>query len=108
MARRALTVVILLVAQSSEAQSAPRKMTVAGDSLSQAALADGTYPGDQPWNSWAYGTTQVVTSLLMRYRATLNHNMTAQPVAKDGANHADRVGSVPTGAGDAAAVQAGS
>ena len=85
MVRRALTVVILLVAQSSEAQSAPRKMTVAGDSLSQAAFADGTYPGDQPWNSWAYGTTQVVTSLLMRYRATLNHNMTAQPVAKDGA-----------------------
>lgn len=85
MARRVLAAVILLVAQWTLAQSPPRKMSVAGDSLSQAALADGVYPGDQPWNSWAYGTTHVVNSVLMRYRATLNPFMTAQPVARDGA-----------------------
>ena len=85
MARRVLAVALFLVAQSAGAQSAPRKMAVAGDRLSEAALADGVYPGDQPWNSWAYGTTSVVNSVLMRYRATLNPYMSAQTAAKDGA-----------------------
>jgi hypothetical protein len=85
MARRVLAVALFLVAQSAGAQSAPRKLAVAGDSLSQAALADGVYLGDQPWNSWAYGTTNTVNSVLMRYWATLNPYMKAQTAAKDGA-----------------------
>ncbi len=85
MPRRVLAVALFVAAQSVQAQSAPREMGVAGDSLSQGALADGIYVGDQPWNSWAYGTTSVVSSVLMRYRATLNPYMTALTAAKDGA-----------------------
>jgi lysophospholipase L1-like esterase len=82
MSRRVLAVVSLLCAGGAGAQT---KLSVAGDSLSQAALADGVFPGDQPWNSWAYGTTTIVTSVLTRYRQTLNPSMDAEPVAEDGA-----------------------
>lgn len=86
MARRVLALALFLAAQSTWAQTkTPRRMSASGDSLTQGALADGIYPGDQPWNSWLYGTTSVVDSMLMRYQASINPNMSAQTEAFDGA-----------------------
>jgi hypothetical protein len=86
MPRRApVCLLLVLAAQAAYAQSAPRKMAVSGDSLSQGALADGIYPGDQPWNSWAQGTTSAVDSVWSRYRTTLNPYMALAAVSEDGA-----------------------
>ena len=85
MVRALVAVVSILLAEAALAQSTPRKMSVAGDSLSQAALADGTIPSDQPWNSWAYGTNSYVFSILQRTRTFVNPYFWAEPVARDGA-----------------------
>jgi hypothetical protein len=84
MSRRVVAAVLLVVARAAAGQAPPTKMSVSGDSLTQAALADGITPSDQWWNSWAFGITSV-NSVWSRYRATLNPTMAVEPVSQDGA-----------------------
>jgi GDSL-like Lipase/Acylhydrolase len=87
---RAIVAVLLLLAAAARADP-PAKLSVAGDSMSQAAMADG-WPGDRLQYSWAFGTASSVFSVLSRYQTFINGGVTAEPVSRDGATMIRDVG----------------
>jgi len=81
---RAIVAVLLLLDVGAARADPPRKMSVAGDSISQGALADG-WPADRLELSWAFGSSPSVFSVLSRYQAFVDPGVTAEPVSRDGA-----------------------
>jgi len=75
-------VIALFVSSMAWAQL-PTKQSNAGDSMSQAAFADG-WPGEYPELSWVQGTSGDVYSIFLRYRE-LVPSFTQQPESVSGA-----------------------
>jgi lysophospholipase L1-like esterase len=66
----------------------PTSVAAIGDSISQAAQADGT-PGNQPANSWSTGQGGLVDSLAERIRAMSGSSVTVTNAAVSGATSED-------------------